>query len=26
LVIRFRTERYTITFADDPGGYAVGNI
>jgi len=26
LIIRFTTQRYTITFADDPGNYAAGNL
>jgi len=26
LIIRFTTERYTITFADDPMGYAAGTL
>jgi len=26
LIIRFTTERYTITFADDPGNYAAGSL
>jgi len=26
LILRFTTERYTITFADDPGNYAAGNL
>lgn len=26
LIIRFTTERYTITFADDPGNYAAGTL
>ena len=26
LIIRFKTERYTIQFADDPGNYAAGTL